>query len=483
MRIHSLSALAVLLLACSSSEPTPAADDTTSDQGTGGAGAGGTTSAGGSGGGAKDGGKAGGGAAAGGATGMGGSTAAGGSTGSGGGAATGGATGTGGSTGSGGNGAGGTTTSDLTGTCTAPSDPSAATINLSIDRSAVPQQVGFRDLTLRVKVNTATAVAVKVDGQSPPCAYDSTSGTVLFTTAGASVVISVSGGQPASSGFGTFTKAALEDDKKWAYSFGFDDDQEFKQGIRVAESLGMRGTVFIMNKDDSQLFASGRNEGWTLGEDDVPILERGGSIQDTNPASTFSSAGGWGIGNHSWSHSYVADLGGAAAAKADIVKMQDKLFSILGIPGTDAYKIIAFAAPMFDASYEPIIQDIRDHDPAHQLLFDESGSSMPLQVDGPLDRNASIGRANTYGFGNGSGDDPKTVIAGFRSKLDATHHYWLNTLDHGVDTSYPNGAFFQWVQYFHDTYGKGGTNEAWNAPSDRIYSYLLVRDLSVVTKH
>jgi hypothetical protein len=477
MRIHSLCALAVLLFACSSSDSTPVGDDTTGDQAAGGAGAGGTTSAGGSGGGAKDGGKTDGPAAAGGATGMGGGAAAGGAKG------TGGSTGSGGGAGWGGNGAGGTTTSDLTGTCTAADDPSAATINLSIDRSAVPHQVGFRELTLKVKVNTATAVAVKVDGQSPPCAYDSTSGTVLFTTAGASVVISVSGGQPSSAGFGTFTKAALKDDKNWAYSFGFDDDQMFKEhGITFAESLGLRGTLFVMNKDNVQLFSAGRNEGWTLGEDDLPVFERGGSVDDTNPVMTFTSTGGWGIGNHSFSHSYVADLGGAAAAKADVVKMQDKLVSILGIPGTDSYKIIAFAAPMFDASYEPVIQDIRDHDPAHQLLFDESGSSMPLQVDGPLDRNASIGRANTYGFGNGSQDDPKTVVAGFRSKLDATHHYWLNTLDHGVDSSWPNGAFFQWLQYFHDNYGKGGTNEAWNVPSDRIYSYLLVRDLSAVTK-
>ncbi len=67
-------------------------------------------------------------------------------------------------------------------------------------------------------------------------------------------------------------------------------------------------------------------------------------------------------------------------------------------------------------------------------------------------------------------------------KADATHHYWVNLLAHGADGGYPSGAFYKWLDYLYSHYGPGGTDEVWVAPSDAVYSYLLVREQSRVTR-
>ena len=46
-----------------------------------------------------------------------------------------------------------------------------------------------------------------------------------------------------------------------------------------------------------------------------------------------------------------------------------------------------------------------------------------------------------------------------------------------IDQQPPGTGFFYSVKYIHDNFGPSGTDEVWVAPTERVYSYLVVRDL------
>jgi peptidoglycan/xylan/chitin deacetylase (PgdA/CDA1 family) len=349
-----------------------------------------------------------------------------------------------------------------TATVTVVPPSSGTTLRFAIDRRAVPP-LTYNDLTVRVFVGAATAGSASADGKVVASTYDRASGWAVITTAGNLLEISVTGGDPGTPGFGSFAKAVLKGDKKWAWSHGYDDNTNFKQhGIDLFTSRGWQATLFVICK----IVDPTRDENWIV---DAPDLKR--LVQQ-----------GWGIGNHTWSHAYVADLGGAAGAKADVLKCADLLRSIVNAAKPE-YRLISVASPMFDSAYLPVIQDLRAHDASHEIQFLEGQGDPVLQVDGPLDRSASIGRDwAIQEAGSGSANDNLPTIDGIHAKADPTHHYWYNTLAHGIEDQYPSKGIFKFVPYLHSKYGPGGTDEVWVAPSDAVYSYLLVRDLSVVTK-
>jgi peptidoglycan/xylan/chitin deacetylase (PgdA/CDA1 family) len=345
----------------------------------------------------------------------------------------------------------------------APPCSGADTLRYAIARPATPV-LTYRDLTLKVNVGGATGASVTVDGLPVASVLDG-SGALRFTTTGDAVAICLTGANPSAAGFGSVTKAVLKNDKKWAWSHGFDDNVNFKlHALDAFRSRGWAASVFIIGN----AVMLGRNESWIIDDADIRTL----------------ASQGWGIGNHTWSHDTVAGAGGASAAKADIVKDYDLLRSI--VDGAKAgYRMIAFAAPMFDSDYQAVINDIRDNDPAHQVQFNESGNDYMPQVDpGVFDRKATLGRdpgIEGAGSGNASYDSIPTVNR-IHAQADATHHYWYNTLIHGCDNQYPSTGFFYFIQYVYSNYGPGGTDEVWVAPSDQVYSYLVTRDGSVVTR-
>jgi peptidoglycan/xylan/chitin deacetylase (PgdA/CDA1 family) len=345
----------------------------------------------------------------------------------------------------------------------APACTGANTLRYAITRPATPV-LTYRDLTLKVNVGGASGASVTVDGLPVASVIDA-SGAVRFTTAGDSVSICLTGGNAAAAGYGSVTKAVLKNDKKWAWSHGFDDNVNFKiHALDALRSRGWAGTVFVIGN----AVMLGRNENWVIDDADIRTL----------------ASQGWGIGNHTWSHQTVAGAGGASAVKADILKDYDLLRSIVdgARPG---YRMIAFAAPMFDSDYQAVIDDIRKNDPAHQIQFNESGNDYMPQIDpGQFDPTATLGRdMGIEGAGSGNASyDNIPIVNQIHAQADATHHYWYNTLIHGCDSQYPNTGFFYFVQYVYSNYGPGGTDEVWVAPSDQVYSYLVTRDGSAVTR-
>ncbi|MEI7772256.1 MAG: hypothetical protein WCI67_19860, partial [Chloroflexales bacterium] len=77
----------------------------------------------------------------------------------------------------------------------------------------------------------------------------------------------------------------------------------------------------------------------------------------------------------------------------------------------------------------------------------------------------------------GAPEKVNAVLDWMAANKAADRHFWLNTLSHG-DREADLG---QILDHAYTTYGPGGSDEIWVAPSDEIYSYLLTRDKVVVT--
>ena len=62
------------------------------------------------------------------------------------------------------------------------------------------------------------------------------------------------------------------------------------------------------------------------------------------------------------------------------------------------------------------------------------------------------------------------------TSLDSTHHYWLNTFTHGLTANIPEYEHFCISAVDLQYLWPKGNNSVWVAPSEEIYSYLLVRN-------
>jgi hypothetical protein len=356
------------------------------------------------------------------------------------------------------------------------------TLEFTIDRSGLPP-LTYYDLTLKVDACGASSAAVEADGQTVPS--ELSDGYVVFTTDADNVTVSLTGATNTAN-LGDFEKAVLKYDRLWAWSNGFDDNTGFEStAMPVLEQYGYRATVFLIGNiiDDT------RDEDWIIDKVDIMRL-----VQE-----------GWGIGNHTWDHSAVPCYRSActwgtpehepnaeelADAKAVVVQLHDYLRAACDEAGRSDYKLIAFAAPLFDSRWQPVIDAIRG-DGDTEILFNESGNSCYLVVDpdwvdddvwsgpSPFDPYGSIGRDWAVEAFNDGGDyDPKSYIMSEIAKCGPDRHFWYNSLCHGVGSDHGVMEFIPWV---YNNYGEGGDNSVWVAPSDEIYSYLLVRDNAVVT--
>ena len=372
----------------------------------------------------------------------------------------------------------------LTAGCGIPWASAADVLDFTVTRSNLPA-LTYYDLTLRVDACGATNANVMADDRAVQSRLEN--GRVIFTTAGTNISV-VLNGVTDRTRLGGFSKAVLKDDRLWAWSNGFDDNKMFKStALPLLEKYDYRATVFLIGS----ILNDTRNEGWITDKPDVVRLVKKG----------------WGIGNHSWNHTVVPAEKGAANTKwgtpgwaptpDDMAKAKESvrqtykyLRAACDEAGRSDYRLIAFAAPMFDSRWAPVIADmVKAKD--SEVLFNESGNRALVVVDpgwtaagsrnglSGFDPAVSIGRDWAIQvFGTGAKDDPKQKLVTEIAKCGESYHVWYNTLCHGVDAKHGIMAFVPWV---HDTYGQGGSKTVWVAPSDEIYSYLLVRDHATVT--
>jgi hypothetical protein len=351
--------------------------------------------------------------------------------------------------------------------------PQAATngyiLTYTVDRTAVPP-VYHRDLTLRIYIGPATAVETSSgDGSPIHHQYDWNSGYLTVTTTAATFFVHVA--NPADlTQMGNFSKAALKDNKKWAWSHGMDDNQYLQASIEVLAARGWRGTLFLIG---SQIHET-RQEPWIIDAVDIKQL----------------AAEGWSFGNHTWHHICSPPrIDDPVFMRDTIVDGYNRLVSIIQASPVPNYQVIAFAAPCFRAEYQPYIQEMIDNDQT-AVRFNESGNDHTLVInpgasdythDGrtavAFNYSRAIGRDIRLELGGDGVADVKAHMDWLSAQAAPSRHFWYNTLSHGNQETSLNQA----VQHAYNLYGPGGSDELWMAPADAVYSYLLVRDHSQVT--
>ena len=338
----------------------------------------------------------------------------------------------------------------------------SVTLYYTIDRSAVPE-LTYNDLTLKVEAGDITDAEVStLNGTPITHTYDSATGYVMFTTDTEQVKVVLNGVADPNS-VGNISKATLKDDKKWAWSIGFDDNVFLQPAIDLLNAKGWAGTLFMISEkiDDT------REEDWII---DTPDLH---NLLDQ----------GWSVGNHTWAH----ECFGQFDYQQTILDGYNRLQGIVDNSSKPDYKLISFAAPCFNGDYHQYILDMRDNGQT-AVQFNESGNDYMLRVDEgqTSDFYANGITATAFDFDLAVGRDFRieydlpyvlTQIDWMASHASSNHHFWYNNLSHGNREE----EIGQVVNYIYTTYGPDGTDEAWVAPSDVIYSYLLVRDNTVVT--
>lgn len=343
---------------------------------------------------------------------------------------------------------------------------STTILTYEIDRSNVPN-LTYNDLTLLVNVGQAESIQVSGDGSPVSHIYDLSSGIIRFSTQANTIEISVTG-QNTNASFGSFAKAELLEDKDFAWSIGMDDNVGLKPSVSIMESFGWQATFFLI----ASSIEDGRDEDWII---------------DTNYIRSKLNDG-WALGNHTWDHSCDSTI-----SRQNILDGYSRLQSIVDSSARPNYQIISFAAPCFTPEYHPVIIEQRNQQ-SWPVQFNESGYRTPLIVDPGIsqdlysqeearflayafDFDEPVGRATDLEVLDSQAVINQIDWMATRHDTYGEHH-WHNVIVHSDKQDVIN----QVASYIYNTYGPGGSERIWVAPSDRIYSYLLVRDNSIVTQ-
>ncbi|MCP4426822.1 MAG: hypothetical protein GY803_20230 [Chloroflexi bacterium] len=359
-------------------------------------------------------------------------------------------------------------------------------LQYSLDRSAAPD-LYYNKITLIIQVGQISSATAVADGWIVPSRYDAASGKLIVTTNSETLDVYIADAAQFPE-LGSFEIATLYDDKSWAWSQGFDDNTSFMESSDAYKALGYQASVFMIGEAISDT----RVEYWILDASsgiDQRFWEPPNYVTGLKELAELE----WGIGNHGWGA--YSSCNTAADLEWEILNNNQRLLEIISLSNNPSYKPISMAAPCFLSDYQDILLDLRDNgvsraeftDIPFYLQFNESGNiQAPYIVDSANDYAAGGVTARAFDF-----DDP--ISRDYRIEDDAAivtemfdwmsnnasqnRHFWYNTLAHGGN----NDTVIAALQYAHDHYGRAGSDEAWIAPSERIYSYLINRDRIMVT--
>lgn len=358
-----------------------------------------------------------------------------------------------------------------------------APINLrySIDRSAVPI-LNYYDLTLIINVSDASSITI-TDQDSNPIRYKAgpAADEITVTTASDEITVTLDGVTDQQN-LGDFRKADLKDNFAWAYSHGFDDNFALDGARQVFLDKNIPATVHVVF-DWVRVI-----NGWNDAQ---------GRSNDFSPAEFIEVVNaGWDVNNHSVHHEEV--LGqqkcfpdwDRADRKNDVLQAQTQIETLFANSSVPDYKIIGYTIPCGGAAqwahYPDIIHEIRDNR-ENSLLYYEGGQGNPIvymSVSPPFDFDREVLRDGRI---DGSGGRAEFITTTFQTISTLTQQgdnpIWYTTLSHGAHLFGDNEIELdKMLTHLINTYGSEGTDEVWIAPSATVYSYLLVRDKSVVTQ-
>ncbi|QQR90118.1 MAG: hypothetical protein IPJ88_18580 [Myxococcales bacterium] len=356
-------------------------------------------------------------------------------------------------------------------------------LRYSLDRSALPN-LYYHDLTLIIDVGTITSAIVLADGVAIPHRYEADLQKLIVTTEASALEVYVANAtNPA--GFGDFEVAPLYDDKRWAWSQGFDDNSLYTESVDAYKELGYQATVFMIG----ELIDDSRTEYWIVDASSGTDPSNNNYVTGLKELSELE----WGIGNHGWGP--ASSCNDSADLEWEVLRENQRLLEIIAQSNNPTYKPIAVAAPCFLGQYQGIVADLRDHGTDRTgftstpiyLQFNESGNlEVPYITDSETDYSQGSVTAKAFSFDTAVSrdyriEDSVSLITDMfdwmSANADSEHHFWYNTLSHGGH----NDKVIAVLNYADSHYGSAGSDEAWIAPSDRIYSYLMHRDQAIVS--
>lgn len=341
------------------------------------------------------------------------------------------------------------------------------TLSYTVDRSQVPNFY-FKDLTFKVKVNQANTIQVVGDNSNVNFSYDPTSDTIMFTTPASNINVYLDTASTTVN-LGQVSTTILKGGKRWAWSQGFDDNMEIENSLKAMEKYSYRATLYLIG---SNILTPDTEEGgqWLINTDEVPkYLNMGHSI-----------------GNHTYNHD--CNVTSAQQAANEVVKADNLFKTFIAASNKKDYFPISLASPCFNSYYTPAISILKQSGQTH-VAFNETGNPGNPYV---------LNRSTSFNAGTGS-SDPYTnyteVIRDFQyyelqrmydtmdwmsnqSKLNDLY-FWKNTSAHGNAEAEIDSIFGRIYSKYGDS--PTGTKEAWVAPAEQIYSYILTQRNTKVT--
>ena len=347
-------------------------------------------------------------------------------------------------------------------------------IAYEIDRSGLPP-LYFQEITVGVAVGDLVAYDAQTgDGETLEGFYDAQDGLLFLTTASDEIVLTFTT-ETNNPRVGSFGLAPLRDNKLWAWSHGLDDNRFLEESIALFERREWVGTLFLIGRfvEDSFDFED------ALSADEV--------------ASLLDS--GWSLGNHTYDDPYCFETDNSLPKEEEILRGHEVLREIItAAEARPNYVPLSFGAPCFSAQYDVALNKLlqnRRKDGSFPL-YNESQGVFTIRVDAGITGDAMldgqpvasfdlervIGRDGRIDGGNVT--DVLQHIDWVSRQADKGIHLWYNSLSHGPlensDNEEVNDSLDQMIEHIYREYGPWGTDEVWVAPSDAIYSYLLIRE-------
>jgi hypothetical protein len=323
-------------------------------------------------------------------------------------------------------------------------------VSYTIDRSAVPAEVFMKNLTIIANIGDCTSATVFVDGSPVPATYTASTKEIMFTTSGTNVIISRLG----YTGNATYvvTKATLYNNFKWAYSFTCDDGRPTTNTV-VMPMFSAYGYVggSALNTANMQQTGDGYVMSWASADN--------------------LKAHGWSFFDHNYSHQNVT------CANISTETVPDKNSIDARWPG---YTCTHFVYPYCDTTYWTCIRDSGLFLSAEDNNGNNYADVLPTNLF-ILNRNSffAAGNAGTAALANALADN---AAADSRPR-------WMIMFAHEVvpgsgtpTTTYDTNeaTLGAHISYVYNTYGAGGNNTMWFAPSDVVMQYMLTRNYTVV---
>ena len=321
-----------------------------------------------------------------------------------------------------------------------------------VDRSAVPEWVTQRELTLLLPVSEQVE-RVEAWGDGHPLAVTMQDGLARVTSGAQVVAFRASGSQIGPTDLGSASIATLRDDKLWAYSLTFDDGQYsvYEYAYPELSRFGYEAGIAVIGR-------------WVALEHDPAAS----GYCDSDELLEMLAAG-WGMFNHSYSHfSSEADINFGDAQAA-----QEAISAALGLFPT------VFTSPHVSPLWGQVIDENKDALGLYLVQAYSATGNRLMSVDAPLvlgERAVHMGR-----------DDVKHWVEDDYNYFDQAHgsalsqagsHVWVSLHAHKVTYDEDWSAVAASTAYLYNTYGPGGSDEVWVASADAVFDYWVTRSLS-----